>query len=56
MDKKQSVNYPSKSVESSILKEKETGQDISEEGVTSTFIESVIKDDKIVGWIKFIVK
>ena len=34
----------------------ETGQDIFE-AVTSNFLESsVIKDDKIVGWIKFTVK
>ena len=51
-----SVHYPSKDVESSILEQMETGQDIFED-VTSNFLESsVIKDDKIVGWIKFDVK
>ena len=36
--------------------EKETGLDISDESGTSIFIKSVIKEDKIVGWIKYSVK
>ena len=50
------AHYPSKDVESSILEHKKTGQDISE-AVTSNFLESsVIRDDKIVGWIKIDIK
>ena len=30
----------------------ETGLDISDESGTSIFIESVLREDKIVGWIK----
>ena len=50
------AHYPSKDVESSILEQMETGQDISE-AVTSNFLESsVIIDDKIVGLIKVDIK
>ena len=50
------AHYPSKDVESSILEQMETGQDISE-AVTSNFLESsVIIDDKIVGVVKVDIK
>ena len=50
------AHYPSKDVESSILEQMETGQDISEV-FTSNFLESsVIIDDKVVGLIKFDIK
>ena len=46
----------SRDIESSNLEQMETGQDIFE-AVTSNFLESsVIRDDKIVGWIKVDIK